>query len=384
MFKNGEESGKYEGPRNSDGIVAYMRKQAGPASTEIPSLTKWAKITQNTNTIIVGFFDSYTSGEGKIFMQVADALRDTHRFAHSTNEAVVEAAQQANGKVVLYRPRAMKNKFEAGDVVFDGEKFTVGILKTWIKNNALGGCPIATPDNLKELARPLAVAFYNVDYTLDPKGTQYWRNRIMKVGGEHANLHTAVGSATTFAGLINGELNGGAWDTSKPHVVIFDEADKKYIMEEDFTSDGKAFAAFITQYFAGEVEAFIKSDPLPENNGALKTVVGKNWDDLVMNSDADVFMKMYAPWCGHCKSMAPAWEEFAEDFADDDSIIIADFDATTNDPGHSAYSISGYPSLYWAKNGDKKNPQKYQGGRTIEDFRKWVKENRSSPAKDEL
>lgn len=98
----------------------------------------------------------------------------------------------------------------------------------------------------------------------------------MKVGGEHANLHTAVGSATTFAGLINGELNGGAWDTSKPHVVIFDEADKKYIMEEDFTSDGKAFAAFITQYFAGEVEAFIKSDPLPENNGALKTVRLKN------------------------------------------------------------------------------------------------------------
>jgi hypothetical protein len=50
---------------------------------------------------------------------------------------------------------------------------------------------------------------------------------------------------------------------------------------------------------------------------------------------------------------------------------------------HSAYSVSGYPSLFWAKKGDKKNPQKYQGGRTVEDFAKWVKENRSSP-KDEL
>ena len=52
--------------------------------------------------------------------------------------------------------------------------------------------------------------------------------------------------------------------------------------------------------------------------------------------------------------------------------------------GHSAYSVSGYPTIFWAKNGDKTNPQKYQGGRTVEDFNKWVEENRSASAKDEL
>lgn len=384
MFKNGDENGKYEGPRNADGIVSYMRKQAGPASIEIAGLTKWAKVSQNTETLIVGFFDDYSSGNGQVFMKVADALRDNYRFAHSTDAAVTEAAKQENGKIVLYRPRAMKNKFEEGDVLYDGEKYTVGILKTWIKTNALGSCPVATPDNLRELARPLALAFYNVDYTLDPKGTQYWRNRVMKVGGQFPNMNTAVASSATFAGMINGELNGGSWDASKPHVVIIDESDKKYIMDTEFTSDGKALAAFIQQYNDGEIEPFIKSEPVPESQGALKKVVGKNWDDLVMNSDADVFIKMYAPWCGHCKSMAPAWEEFAESLADDDSVIIADFDATANDPGHSAYSVTGYPSLFWAPNGDKKNPKKYQGGRTVEDFKKWVKENRSSPAKDEL
>ena len=67
--------------------------------------------------------------------------------------------------------------------------------------------------------------------------------------------------------------------------------------------------------------------------GANVKIVGKNFDDVVMNSNADVFIKMYAPWCGHCKSMAPAWEEFAESMAGDDSVIIGDFDATANDPG---------------------------------------------------
>lgn len=62
-------------------------------------------------------------------------------------------------------------------------------------------------------------------------------------------------------------------------------------------------------------------------------VVGKNWDDIVMKNDADVFIKMYAPWCGHCKSMAPAWEEFAQKMEGDDGIVVADFDATANDPG---------------------------------------------------
>ena len=42
---------------------------------------------------------------------------------------------------------------------------------------------------------------------------------------------------------------------------------------------------------------------------------------------------MYVPWCGHCKSMAPAWEEFAASLEGDDSVIIADMDSTANDPG---------------------------------------------------
>ena len=138
-----------------------------------------------------------------------------------------------------------------------------------------------------------------------------------------------------------------------------------------------------------------------------------------MNSDKDVFIKMYAPWCGHCKAMAPTWEELAESMADDEGVMIADFDATANDPGmyqnfrtpiyqilrifaktnpllikltfiliknsgHSAYSVSGYPTLYWAPAGDKKNPKKYQGGRSMDDFKKWISENRSKPVKEEL
>ena len=46
--------------------------------------------------------------------------------------------------------------------------------------------------------------------------------------------------------------------------------------------------------------------------GANVKIVGKNFDDVVMNSDADVFIKMYAPWCGHCKQLAPQYQKAAQ------------------------------------------------------------------------
>jgi len=282
-------------------------------------------------------------------------------------------------------------------VVYGGEKWTdtssvpginmrqVGLLKSWVRESAAGACPVLTQDSLGGAARPTLVAFYNVDYELDPKGTQYWRNRVMKVGLEFGGkLHLAVGNNKVFGGLLSGELGGDRSATSgKPMVVVLDENDKKYIMEEEFTPDGKSLRAFIEQYLAGDIEPFVKSEAVPETQGPNVKVVGKNFDEVVLNSDADVFIKMYAPWCGHCKSMAPAWEEFAASLEGDSSVIIADMDATANDVGHPAYSVSGYPTIYWAKKGDKKNPQKYQGGRSLEDFKKWVDENRST-TKDEL
>jgi len=384
MFKGGEEAGKYEQARSSDAIVAYMRKQAGPASVEVATQEKWDKVKNNKEALVIGYFSDYTSGNGNVFMKLADNLRDDYRFANIANPEIL-AASGLEGKVVLQRPRAMKNKFEESDIEYPGDKWTVGLLKNWVRENASGACPVISTESMSSLKRPALIAFYNVDYDLDPKGTQYWRNRVMKVGLDYdGKVNLAVGNNKQFAGLLNGELGGDKSATSgKPMVVVLDENDKKYIMEEEFNSDMVSLRAFIDSYLAGNVEPFVKSEAVPENQGANVKVVGKNFDDVVMNSDADVFLKMYAPWCGHCKSMAPAWEEFAESLKDDDSVIVGEFDATSNDVGHPAYSVSGYPTIFWIKNGDKKNPQKYQGGRTVDDFKKWVADNRSK-AKDEL
>lgn len=37
------------------------------------------------------------------------------------------------------------------------------------------------PDNREDFKNPLIVGYYTVDYLKNPKGTNYWRNRILKV-----------------------------------------------------------------------------------------------------------------------------------------------------------------------------------------------------------
>ena len=48
-----------------------MRSQAGPASSDIDSEAKWTKVSANSEALIVGFFDDYTSGNGQVFMMVS-------------------------------------------------------------------------------------------------------------------------------------------------------------------------------------------------------------------------------------------------------------------------------------------------------------------------
>lgn len=75
----------------------------------------------------------------------------------------------------------------------------------------------------------------------------------------------------------------------------------------------ETFEAFLKKIIAGELEPFLKSEPIPDHNeGGVTIAVGKNFDDVVFNSGKDVLIEFYAPWCGHCKKLTPIYDELGE------------------------------------------------------------------------
>jgi len=96
-----------------------------------------------------------------------------------------------------------------------------------------------------------------------------------------------------------------------------------------------------------------------------------------MDKTKDVLVKYYAPWCGHCKKLAPIWEELGEAYKDNADLVIAKFDATLNEA--SGVQIQGYPTLLWYPKGDKSGI-KYEGDRDLEGFKKFLTAE-SSPLK---
>jgi protein disulfide isomerase len=131
--------------------------------------------------------------------------------------------------------------------------------------------------------------------------------------------------------------------------------------------------SFIDDVISGKIKPHLKSDAVPESNdGPVKVVVGLEFEKIVKDETKDVFVKYYAPWCGHCKKLAPIWEELGTHYKDNKDIVIAKFDATANEA--EGVEVRGYPTLIFYPK-DNKAGISYDGERDVESFTAWLKEN---------
>jgi len=98
-----------------------------------------------------------------------------------------------------------------------------------------------------------------------------------------------------------------------------------------------------------------------------------NFDSVVLNDKKHVLVEFYAPWCGHCKKLAPIWDKLASIYKNDENVVVANIDADKHGDIGGRFGVSGFPTIKFFPKDDKGGVA-YDGARELTDFVKYLNE----------
>lgn len=107
---------------------------------------------------------------------------------------------------------------------------------------------------------------------------------------------------------------------------------------------------------------------------AVIDLLPSNFDDIVLKSGKPALVEFFAPWCGHCKNLAPVYEELAASFeGQKDKVTIAKVDADEHRDLGRRFGVQGFPTLKWF-DGKSDKPEDYKSGRDLESLSAFISE----------
>jgi protein disulfide-isomerase A6 len=132
--------------------------------------------------------------------------------------------------------------------------------------------------------------------------------------------------------------------------------------------DLDSLTAFITEKTGAKLK---KKQELPSD---VTMLTDKTFSDAI-GGDKNVLVAFTAPWCGHCKNLAPTWETLATDFVNEPNVVVAkvDADAANSKATAQGEGVTSYPTIKFYPAGSKEAVA-YEGGRTESDFLDFLNE----------
>jgi len=370
FFKNGNQI-KYEGDRTPAAMAAFISKKSGPASTELKDKAALdAFIAGNGVVAYVSGGEDGTEYKNWIRAATSGQLED-FSLGHVFDSSI---SGKYKDTVVIYK---------AGDdpLVYPEDKITKTKVVAWITSE---GYPL-----FEEIAQPVWQRAQTANKPLLAVFVDNTDAAQMKILQEIAK--TLKGRVVVSYGPVPAQKSlaerWGASGNYLPTAILADWKNSNSpvmtVFNEDTEKDGfnaKTGLEFVEAALKDQYQTFLKSEPVPQNQqGPLYTLVGKNFESEVNDATKDYFVEFYAPWCGHCKKLAPIWEELAETFEGVEHVKIGKIDATANNLPKNV-AVRGYPTLIFFPANNKAGVT-YSGERDLPSMTKFVIEQSTKPVK---
>jgi len=376
-FVDGEAK-DYNGGRTAPDIVSWIKKKTGDPCTVAATKEQVDTEVASSHFALVAAFKDRTSEAGALYTAVASDT-DGVVFFVTDNDDVMAALGLADGQIVAVRDFAE----EETQVKMEGE-VTAASIKDFLAANRLPLVVDFSDETAPMIFGGEIKSHFLVFSDSTGEGHQDLLTTFRKVSKGFAGkfVHVCVDTSKSSNDRIL-DFFGISKDMGIVARIIYlaDGVDK---YAPDFTEmTEENMATFAQNYLDGKLTKHLNSEEVPEDWDAqpVKVLVGKNFDQVAFDESKDVLVEFYAPWCGHCKQLAPIYDELGEKFKDHPSIVIAKMDSTANEVAD--VTVRGFPTIKFFPKGSDRSVVDYTGGRTLEDFVAFLEGTHDEAAEDE-
>ncbi|CAN4088984.1 unnamed protein product [Withania somnifera] len=348
LFVNGT-SQPYTGGFSAEELVIWARKKTGIPIIRISSDADARHFLKKHSMFVVGLFEKFEGPDYDEFTEAAE-MDNEIQFVETSNVEIAKHLfpdfKSTNLFLGLVKSEPEKYTKYEGTFSTDGilqfldeNKFPLitvltelNAARVYSNTNKLQVLIIAEPDDFNKLVEPLQDVARN------------FKSKIMFIfiNIREDNL------AKPFLSML------GLEESDDSVVVSFNYSSSlKYLLESDTTPT--SIEDFCSGLLSGTVSPYYKSQPIPDNkNMSILTVVGKTFDELILNSAENVLLEIYTPWCITCETTSKQMEKLAKHFKGLDNLIFARIDASVNE--HPKLQVDDYPTLLFYFADDKTNP----------------------------